>query len=253
MASITPRPFPPALPHGELVEVFPGVWTVMGTIGLPGPLPVRFSRNMVVIKEGERLILVNSVRLTEEGLARLDTLGKVSDVLRVAGFHGADDAFYKDRYGAKVWALKGQRYTSGFNQKAEPYFEPDVWVEASTQLPLRDARLYLFSTRPPEGILLLEREGGILVTGDALQNWDKADAYFSFVGKVMMKLMGFIKPHNVGPGWLKQARPKAAELSGLLELDFEHVLPAHGSNVIGGAKAAFRPAIERAAAAVDAR
>jgi len=92
--------FPPAQPHGALREVFPDVFFVTGTAGLPGPLPVRFSRNMTVVRAGERLTLINSVRLSEEGLRALDALGKVTDVLRLAGFHGMDDPFYKDRYGA---------------------------------------------------------------------------------------------------------------------------------------------------------
>jgi hypothetical protein len=243
-----PRPFPAALPHGEIREVFPGVFFVTGTVAMPAPLPVRFSRNMTVVREGERLVLVNSVRLTDEGLAKLDQLGKVSDVIRLAGFHGADDAFYHDRYGAKVWAVRGQRYTAGFDASAEPYFEPDVAADATTELPIAGARLYVFSTTPPEGLLLLEREGGILVVGDCLQNWARTDAYFSFVGSIMMKLMGFIKPHNVGPAWLKQVKPSASELRGVLDLEFEHVLPAHGAGVVGGAKEAFRAAIEKAAA-----
>ncbi len=94
---------------------------------MSGPLPVRFSRNMTIVQEGERLVLVNSVRLNEEGLARLDALGKVSDVIRLAGFHGMDDPFYADRYGAKVWAVKGQRYVAGFKTRSErTYFAPDV-------------------------------------------------------------------------------------------------------------------------------
>ena len=64
----------------------------------------------------------------------------------------------------------------------------------------------------------------------------------------MMKRLGFIRSHNVGPAWLKQAKPSASELQGVLGLDFEHVLPAHGAPVIGGAKAAYRPALEQAAA-----
>lgn len=244
-----PRPFPPALPHGDLREPFPGVFFVTGTIGLPGPMPVRFSRNMTVVRDGERLVIVNSVRLDERGLAALEAHGKPTDVIRIAGFHGADDAFYKDRYGAKVWALEGQRYTAGFSQDSEPYFEPDVWVDAKTALPLDGARLYLFDTKPGEALLLLERDGGIVVAGDALQNWAAPDEFFSLLAKPMMRLMGFCKPYNVGPGWLKQAKPTAAKLRGVLDLTFEHVLPAHGTPVIGGAKESYRPSIERAAAA----
>lgn len=245
-----PRPFPPALPHGELGEVLPGVFFVTGTIGVRAPLTMRFSRNMTVIREAERLVLVNSVRLTEAGLEQLDALGTVSDVIRLAGFHGADDAFYKDRYGAKVWAVAGQRYTPGFDvHSAETYFEPDAEINAKTALPLSGASVYLFATRPPEGLLVLAREGGIVVSGDCLQHWAKTDAYFNRFGGAMMTLLGFIKPYNVGPAWLKQAKPSASELRSVLALEFEHLLPAHGSPVVGGAKAAFRPAIERAASA----
>jgi hypothetical protein len=67
-----PRPFPAAQPHGELREIVPDVYFVTGTVKLPGPLPVRFSRNMTVLREGGRLILVNAVRLDDAGLAALD-------------------------------------------------------------------------------------------------------------------------------------------------------------------------------------
>ncbi|MFO0650006.1 MAG: hypothetical protein U0326_27545 [Polyangiales bacterium] len=243
------KTFPPAQPHGALREVFPDVFFVTGTVGLPGPLPVRFSRNMTVIREGERLTLVNSVRLTDDGLRELDKLGKVTDVVRLAGFHGMDDPFYKDRYGAKVWAVKGQRYTAGLNANApETYFAADAEMDASTALPIKGASLYLYAgSKPPEGILVLDREGGIAIVGDSLQNWARPDEFFSLVAKVMMRFMGFIKPFNVGPGWLKQAKPSPEALRGVLALPFEHLLPSHGEMVRGGARAHYRPAIERAA------
>jgi len=113
------RPHPPAAPHGSLREVLPDVFFVTGTMAMSvGIVPVRFSRNMTVIREGTRLVLVNSVRLDDAGLAALDALGKVTDVIRLAGFHGMDDPFYAERYGAKVWALAGQSYVSGFDPKA---------------------------------------------------------------------------------------------------------------------------------------
>jgi hypothetical protein len=248
----TPRPFPPALPHGEIREVFDDLFFVTGTVGLPGPLPVRFSRNMTVVREGDRLTVVNSVRLSDAGLKELDALGRVTDVIRLAGFHGSDDAFYKERYGAKVWAVAGQRYTAGFDARAkESYFTADAEVDETTMVPpIAGARLYVFASKPPEALLVLARDGGIVVCGDCLQHWHETDKYFSWLGGLMMRIMGFIKPHNVGPGWLKQAKPSAAQLRGILDLDFEHVLPAHGGPVVGGAKAAFRAAIERAASQV---
>jgi hypothetical protein len=244
---LVPRPFPPALPHGPIREVLPQAYLVTGTCAMPGPLPVRFSRNMSIVREGERLVLINSVRLGDEGLAALDALGRVTDVIRLAANHGMDDPFYKERYGAKVWAVRGQRYTKGFDTSAETtYFAADVEMDATTTLPLADASLHLFHSTPPEALLVLRRDGGTVVSGDCLQNWAEPDAYFSFLGKAMMRLMGFLRPHNIGPGWLKQCKPPREELRGVLGLEFSNVLTAHGAAVIGNARESFRPAIERA-------
>jgi hypothetical protein len=244
-----PRPFPPAQPHGELREVLPGVFFVTGTVGMPSRLPMTFSRNMIVVRDGERLVLVNSVRLDDAGLAALDALGKVTDVVRIAGNHGQDDPFYADRYGAKVWAVQGQRYTAGFdNRRPDTYFTPTVEMDATTALPIAGAKLYVIASEPPEGLLVLERSGGVAIAGDALQHWHAADAYFNLPARLVMRWMGFIAPYNVGPGWLKRCKPPKAELRGILDLPFDNVLPSHGEPVLGDARALFRPAIERATA-----
>jgi hypothetical protein len=244
--AVVARPFPPSLPHGEIQEVLPGLFFVTGTIGMPGPLPVRFSRNMTIVREGDRLILVNTVRLDDAGLAALDKLGKVTDVIRLAGNHGSDDPFYADRYKAKVWALKGQRYTAGFDTKApDTYFEAQVEADVSTTLPISGARLYLIHSDPSEGLLVLPAHGGTVISGDCLQNWATSDAYFNWLGRGMMRMMGFIRPHNIGPGWLRQCKPPKEELTGILGLSFVNVLPAHGTPVLGNAVDLYRPAIER--------
>ncbi|MFN0249608.1 MAG: hypothetical protein ACKV2T_22175 [Kofleriaceae bacterium] len=232
--------------HGELREVLPGVFFVTGEIKMAGP--IRFSRNMVVVREGAELVIVNSIRLDDAGLAALDKLGKVTHVLRLAGFHGRDDAFYNARYGARVSTVKGQIYARGFKQNpADVYFRADAELDASSPLPITGARLHVIHSAPPEGILLLDVAGGTLISGDALQNWARPDEYFSWVGKTMMRMMGFIKPHNVGPGWLKQAKPPAAEVAALSELAFANVLPAHGEPVLGNARALYQPSIAKAA------
>jgi hypothetical protein len=237
----TPRPFPAALPHGELREVLPGFYFVTGTVKMPGPLPVRFSRNMTVVKRDGSLVLVNTVRLDDAGLAALDKLGKVTDVVRLAANHGMDDPFYADRYGAKVWSVKGQRYTAGFSTSA-----PNTYFDAFTEMaesPI--GRLVAIASTPPEGLLLLPDHGGTMISGDCLQNWAAPDAYFTGMATVMMKMMGFVKPHNVGPGWFKQCKPPREQVRGLVEHEFANVLPAHGEPVIGNARELYRPVLER--------
>jgi hypothetical protein len=239
------RPHPPALPHGKFTEVFPDIFFVTGTIKMAGP--IGFSRNMTVVREGKRLVLINTLRLNDEGLAELDKLGTVTDVVRLAGYHGSDDPFYKERYGAKVSVVAGQSYRKGFDYKeSDPvYFTPDAELGPDAPLPLQGAKLYAFSTKPAEGLLHLDRDGGIVISGDCLQNWSATDQYFTLLGKLMMKTMGFIKPHNVGPGWVRQAKPDHSELRGILDMQFDHVLPAHGSVVRSGARDAYRRAVDR--------
>ena len=244
--ALVSRPHPAAFTHGDLREVLPGIHFVTGTVSMPGPLPVRFSRNMTIVVDGDRVVLFNSLRLDDARLAALEKLGKVTDVIRLAANHGMDDPFYRERYKAKVWALAGQRYTAGFDTSAKDvYLEPDVEIDGKTELPLAGARLYAFHSTPPEGMILLERHGGTLISGDCLQNWAEPDAYFSFFGKTMMRMMGFIKPHNIGPGWLKQCKPPKEELRGILDLAFTNVLTAHGAAVVGEARDRYRQAIER--------
>lgn len=240
------KTFPVALKHGDIQEVFSNIFFVTGTVVMSGPLPMRFSRNMTIIKEDEDLTLVNSVRLDEAGLKKLDELGKVRNVIRLAGFHGMDDPFYKYRYNAKVWSINAP-YVSGFYKTPKPskvYFNPDIVLNDSTVLPIKNVKLVHFqSCTPCEGLLLLQRENGIVISGDCLQNWNKPDEYFSSFSKIVMRMMGFIKPHNIGPGWLKLATPDTNEIKSILELDFEHVLPAHGEPVINEAKELYKPAI----------
>lgn len=240
---LVPRPHPPALPHGPLDEVLPGLHFVTGTMAMGGG--VRFSRAMTVVVEGDRLVLVNTVRLDDAGLAALDKLGRVTDVIRIAGNHGMDDPFYKERYGAKLWAVKGQRYTAGFDTNAaNVYAEPDVEMDTSTPLPIAGAKLHIIASSPPEALLLLERSRGTVIAGDCLQNWAAPDAYFSFTGKLMTRFMGFLKPYNVGPGWFKQCKPPKAEVRAVLGLPFQNVLPSHGTPVLGEAVSRYRPIVE---------
>ena len=102
----------------------------------------------------------------------------------------------------------------------------------------------MFSTRPPEAVLLLPHAGGTLISGDSLQNWATTDPYFNLAGKLGMEKMGFIAPCQLGPGWIQNQEPDPAQLRAILELEFDNLLPAHGTPVLGGAREAFRPSIE---------
>jgi hypothetical protein len=236
------RPTPAAQRHGDLQEVLPNIYFVTGSMKM-GPL--RFSRNMVVIKQGDGLVLVNSLRLNEAGLAALDALGTVTDVIRLAGFHGSDDPFYKEQYGCTSWAMKGSTYFTGVSPtKGEIYFTPDKYLEVGGELPVPGATLYRFDTDPPEGLLRIDAGGGTVISGDSLQNWGTTNRYFNLLGKLGMTMAGFLKPHQLGKGWVGSGKPSEAQIKGVLDLEFQNLLPAHGDPVIGDAREKFRPSIE---------
>lgn len=221
--------FTPLMPHGELHEVFPDIFVVTGTSrpNFEGA-QWQFSRNMTVLREGDVLTLINTVRLDEAGLAALDRLGRVENVVKIGSFHGIDDVFYVDRYSAELWALPGMRHESGLPTTRE--LRPD-------SLPVKDASLFAFDTaKMPEGLLVLGREGGIVISCDSLQNWAEVDEFFSAESAAKMSAIGFIKSANVGPGWRRYTEPQASDFQRLLELRFRHLLSGHGAPLIGDAK-----------------
>jgi len=239
-----------AMAHGHFEKLFEDIWFVKGAVKMPMLLPMKVSRSMTVLRNpsNNELTLINSMRLTDAGLNELDNIGKVANVIRIAGFHGRDDAFYRERYGAKIYAIRGQTYVRKFDNDTKTedgYMQADVWLEKGSVLPIGPATLKIFETaKPTEAIIVIEREGGILVTGDSLQNTPEPDQYVNFPARLMMKKMGFFKEYNVGPGWLGFAEPEEAEVRSILDLEFDHVLPAHGDPVITGAKEKYRPALE---------
>jgi hypothetical protein len=56
--------FPPALPHGRLEQIFPEIFFVAGSMKtVLRNAPIQFSRNMTVVRDGNALTLINSIRL----------------------------------------------------------------------------------------------------------------------------------------------------------------------------------------------
>ena len=90
--------FPEQLAHDEMIEIMPDIYYVRGLARFETTFTAEFSRNMYVINDNGNLTLVNTIRLDEEWLKKLDALGDVKHVVRLGAFHGRDDAFYIDRY-----------------------------------------------------------------------------------------------------------------------------------------------------------
>jgi len=230
--------YTPQMPHGEIREIFDDVFFVTGTVKPTfNDTPFQFSRNMTVVREGGELTLINTVRLDDAGLAALEALGKVSHIVKL-GSHGIDDRFYLDRYSAQQWALEGLTHPGGQST--------DRALTVEGPAPFAGGSLFSFeTTKAPEGVLRIDREGGILVSCDSLQNFVEADRFFDESTTKMMTAGGFIRPANVGPGWLGFANPQASDFRRLEQLSFKHLLPGHGTPLLREAKELLTATFER--------
>lgn len=236
---VSPADYPPPTPHDPLVEVFPDVFLVRGSYRASAWLS--FNRNMVVVRQADELTVINSVRLQPRHEEQLEALGTVRHVIRLAYFHGLDDRYYVDRYGAEFWAAAGSRTRPG----------PAATRELATgnDLPFSPATAYVTQHgRFPEAVILLEREGGILFTCDSLQYYTDR-RYCSPAARIMMPLMGFPLQMIVGPRWLKALTPEGgsmqADFEHIATLPFRHLIPGHGSVCHDDAGPKVREAIRR--------
>ena len=231
--------FPAVMPHGAIEEVFPDVFFVTGTMrGEFFGSMWQFSRNMIIVRESGSLSLINPVRLDDEGLAELDSLGTVANVVRTGSMHGSDDAFYLDRSGATYWAMPGMPAGDG------PKVDKELSVDG--EMPFGDCSLFEFhTTKLPECILRLDREGGIMISCDSLQNWVEPDQYFLAETIETMRPMGFFTPANLGPAWMHVNEPKAPDFVRLKQVPFKHALCGHGSPLRDTAQAAYHATFER--------
>ena len=225
---------PPRAPDGPITEVFPDVFSVTGGFGFGPGLSI--TRNMTIVRQGEELTLLNSVRLSPEREVELDKLGKVKHLVRVGFFHGVDDPYYVNRYAPTYWAPTGTRPGDG------PAPTREIKLGES---PIAQSTVFTFERgKRPEVALLLERDGGILVTCDSYQNWTTF-AGCSLLGGVMMRAMGF-GPTLIGGPWTKAMGTDVREdFARLRALEFRHLVPAHGTVLRDEAKAGLTTAIAK--------
>lgn len=234
--------FPKATPHDPIKEVFPDLFVVYGSMRLPPPA-MRISRNMVIVRQGDELTLINPVRLSKREEQALGALGAVKNVVRLAYGHGLDDRYYVDHYSAAFWCLPGpQKYD-------EP--KPSQTLAKGSGSPVGDSDLFVFEgTNFPESALLLHRHGGLLITCDSVQHWSDWNQCTLLARLVMKYALGFSKTTLIGRPWLKAMTPKGGSLKPdfdrLLTLQFDHLISGHGSFCEGDAHTNVEAAVKRA-------
>ncbi len=224
--------FRPAEPHGPLIEVFPDVFMVTGGFRFAPGLSI--GRNMTILRHGGDLTFVNAIRLSAEGEAEVEKLGRPKHLLRIGAFHGSDDPWFLHRFGATLWAppamdLGGMRASEALQPGNTPVPNAEVFNFAGGQ--------------KSEVALRLDIDGGVLVTCDAYQNWIHFDDC-SFLGGLMMRAMGF-RPTLIGGPWTKVMGPGIrADFERLTEVPFKHLIPGHGTLLKDDAKAGLHVAIK---------
>ena len=151
-----------ATDQDPLVEIFPNIYLLRGSIKI-GPM-LQMNRNMVVVRDGNELTIINAVRLNEENEKQLNKLGKVTNVIRLGDFHGLDDQFYIDTYKPEFWSQK--KHTT------YPDLIPTKIINQNTISPIKKSKFFIFdSAKFPESALLLE-ENRLLITTDSIQYWN---------------------------------------------------------------------------------
>lgn len=232
--------YAPVFPHGNVEEITDDVFMLRGSIRMNAL--VRITRNMAIIRSGDELSLINPVRVSPEAEAQLQGIGKVTNIIRLGAFHGMDDPYYVDKFGARLWSqLGGTTYT-------KPAIDQEL--NANTELPFSNGQIYEFEGIPqPECVLLLNIGKGLLLTCDAIQHYGNY-SYNNLPAKILMPLIGFPRTTIVGPMWLKAMTPEGGSLESefrkLLDLKFDSLFAAHGTLLKSGAHEAVERAIDKA-------
>lgn len=183
--------YAPASPHDPLIEIFPDIYLLRGSINFGFGL--RMNRNMIIIKQNQELILVNPVRMNDDGLAHLEQLGNIRHIIRLGDFHGLDDQFYRDTYQAQLWSQPDHHTYKNL--------QPDRLITPHIKPPIANATFFIFATAKYPKAALLIQPAKLLITTDCVQYW--ADwKYTSFVRRIILWLMGFRLGLFIGGPWL---------------------------------------------------
>lgn len=236
------RDYPPAGLHLPLREIFPDVWLASSQIAMSIPLKlkIRFSRNMVAVFGPEGWVLLNPVRLSESSESELLARGPIKHAVRLGTFHGQDDRYYVERFGAEFWGVAGKQ------AYPEPAISQEIREEGAFPIPGAQIVIFKSATRPECVVFLPQHQ--LLVTCDSVQHYHR-DSLISPLGNIVMRPMGFFTPCVIGPIWLKELTPPGgslrADFERVLALDFDNLISGHGTPKISGAKKALRKNVEQ--------
>jgi hypothetical protein len=207
------------LPHQKIQKNYENIYSLMGSMKLFGVF--KYSRNMVILKDGDNLCIVNPVRLNEGEEKKLLELGKIHSILKLGRLHSVDLPYYMDKFSPKLWASEKDSFVKEHNYKI------DIDLEKTDKLPFLDMQIYSFKTsKENEAIAFLPQDEGIVLACDALVNMRKIDPMANWLVKTLSKVLP--EPTYIGPNWFKAMKTKREDFDEVLKLKFDKMIPAHG-------------------------
>lgn len=226
-----------ATAQDPIIEIFPHVYLLRGSIKI-APL-LQMNRNMIIVKQEQDLTLINAVRLNNEGLKQLADLGTVKHLIRLGDFHGLDDQFYIDQFQPTFW--------SQAKHILYPMLKPNNIIDQNSISPIENSQFFIFeSAQHPEAVLLL-KDHQLLITTDSIQYWNDWK-YMTLLSKFFLYLIGFRLKLFIGATWLREVSTHKnsleADFEQLLQLDFKHVIAAHGNVLKNTAKEDLNKVVE---------
>jgi len=120
----------------------------------------------------------------------------------------------------------------------------DIKLTVEGEKPFSNCELIEFETSKfPEAMLYINRDGGILITCDSIKNWVAADKYFSQASADMSAKQGFFGEASISPIWLNVCEVKPSDFAKLNDLSFKHLLSAHGKPLLDNADVRVKQSI----------
>jgi hypothetical protein len=193
---------------------------------------------MVILKEGDKICLVNPIRLNEEEEQKLLSMGEIFSILKLGRLHSVDVPYYIDKFKPQLWASKKDSFLN------ERDYLVDIDLDKTDEIPFMNMKIYSFKTsKENEAVALLPQEDGILLSCDSLVNMNEEDPMANWLVRVLSKLLP--TPAYIGPNWFKVMKPKKEDFQNLLKFNFNILIPAHGSALKENAKIKILSYVEK--------